>query len=116
MCTTARHDCRRTELSHPVTQEKEMKMRFAAAAMTALFLGVATSASAAGAGAPASGASQTELTIYHIEGRRSQRVVWLCEEIGLPYTLSFKRGDLLGSMENIAKVSPLMHVAPVVRY
>jgi glutathione S-transferase len=56
------------------------------------------------------------LTIYHIEGRRSQRVVWLCEEIGLPYKLSFKRGDLLGSMQDIMKVSPLIHVAPTVRY
>jgi glutathione S-transferase len=57
-----------------------------------------------------------ELTIYHIEGRRSQRVVWLCEEIGLLYKLSFRRGDVLGSMQDIEKVSPLMHMAPVIRY
>ena len=39
-----------------------------------------------------------EITIYHLEGRRSERVVWLMEELGLPYKLEFKRGDLAGSM------------------
>jgi glutathione S-transferase len=57
-----------------------------------------------------------QLTIYHIEGRRSERVVWFCEEIGLPYTLIFKAGDLMGSMALIAQVNPLMRVAPTVSY
>lgn len=52
------------------------------------------------------------LTIYHIEGRRSDRVIWLCEELGLPYALKFKRGDLDGSTALIQEVSPLMPVAP----
>lgn len=56
------------------------------------------------------------LTIYHIEGRRSQRVVWLCEEIGLPYKLSFRRGDIGASAEAIRAVNPLMPVAPTIRY
>jgi glutathione S-transferase len=56
------------------------------------------------------------LTIYHIEGRRSERVVWFCEEIGLPYTLKFKPGDLMGSMALISQVNPLMRVAPTVKY
>jgi glutathione S-transferase len=56
------------------------------------------------------------LTIYHIEGRRSQRVVWLCEELGLPYQLSFKRGDIGASAEAIRAVNPLMPVAPTIRY
>ena len=34
------------------------------------------------------------ITIYHLEGRRSERIVWLMEELGLPYTLEFTRGDL----------------------
>lgn len=28
-----------------------------------------------------------QFTIYHIEERRSERVIWLLEELGLPYTL-----------------------------
>lgn len=59
-------------------------------------------------------AAKSAVTIYHIEGRRSQRVVWLCEELGIPYELRFKRGDILGSMEDIRAVNPLMPVAPVV--
>jgi len=55
-----------------------------------------------------------EITIYHLEGRRSERIVWLMEELGLPYTLVFKRGDLMGSMAEIRKVNPGMPVAPTV--
>jgi len=55
------------------------------------------------------------LTIYHIEGRRSERIVWLCEELGLPYKLEYKRGDVAGSMNTIRGISPLMPVAPTVR-
>lgn len=56
------------------------------------------------------------LTIYHIEGRRSERIVWLCEELGIPYKLEFKRGDIAASMQAIRELSPLMPVAPTVRY
>jgi glutathione S-transferase len=56
------------------------------------------------------------LTIYHLEGRRSERIVWLCEELGIPYKLEFKRGDLAGSMQTIREISPLMPVAPTVKY
>lgn len=74
------------------------------------------------AAAPASaaeqkaGAQMPPLTIYHIEGRRSERIVWLCEELGLPYKLEFKRGDVPGSMQTIREVNPLMPVAPTVKY
>jgi len=54
------------------------------------------------------------LTIYHIEGRRSERIVWLCEELGLPYKLEYKRGDIVASSQAIRSVSPLMPVAPTV--
>ncbi|MET0378820.1 MAG: glutathione binding-like protein [Spongiibacteraceae bacterium] len=54
------------------------------------------------------------VTIYHIEGRRSERVAWLCEELGIPYKLVFNVGDLKGSMQNIKSVSS-MGVAPTVR-
>jgi glutathione S-transferase len=63
---------------------------------------------------PAKG-SALDLTIYHIEGRRSERIVWFCEELGLPYKLEFKRGDIGASMQTIRGINPLMSVAPTVR-
>ncbi|MDP3494963.1 MAG: glutathione S-transferase [Hyphomonadaceae bacterium] len=54
------------------------------------------------------------ITIYHAEGRRSERIVWLMEELGLPYKLEFKRGDLAGSADLIRAVNPAMPVAPTV--
>ena len=60
------------------------------------------------------GSVMPPVTIYHIEGRRSERIVWLMEELGLPYTLEFKRGDLLGSMATIEDVNAAMPVAPTV--
>jgi glutathione S-transferase len=60
--------------------------------------------------------AQTDrVTIYHIEGRRSFRVIWLCEELGIPYDLVFKRGDVLGSMVQLRKEYPLMPMAPTIR-
>ncbi|MBI1340013.1 glutathione S-transferase [bacterium] len=56
-----------------------------------------------------------EITIFHLEGRRSERIVWLMEELGLPYTLEFKRGDLAGSMAAIRAINPGMPVAPTVK-
>jgi glutathione S-transferase len=74
------------------------------------------SAPPANAAEQKSAAQMPPLTVYHIEGRRSERIVWLCEELGLPYELEYKRGDLPGSMQTIREVSPLMPVAPTVRY
>jgi glutathione S-transferase len=54
--------------------------------------------------------------IFHIEGRRSFRIVWLCEELSIPYVLRFKQGDLYASLHGIREAYPLMPVAPVVRY
>jgi glutathione S-transferase len=54
------------------------------------------------------------VTVYHLEGRRSERIVWLMEELGLPYDLVFERGNLLGSMMKIREVNPGMPVAPTV--
>lgn len=56
------------------------------------------------------------LKIYHIEGRRSAAVVWLCEELSIPYGLLFKPGDLMASMQMIRAASPLMPMAPTVEY
>ena len=52
-----------------------------------------------------------ELTIYHLEGRRSERIVWLMEELEMPYKLEYVRGDLGASM---AKVRALGHEMPQV--
>lgn len=87
---------------------------FITGALTALFVLVAQSSTAAESSSNAK--MNVPLTIYHLEGRRSERIVWLCEELGRPYTLEFKRGDLAGSMQTIRGVSPLMPVAPTVRY
>lgn len=56
------------------------------------------------------------IKIYHIEGRRSLRVIWLCEELGLPYELIFKPGDLMGSMAMLRQANPLMPLEPTVEY
>lgn len=92
-----------------------MQRRMMLVALSLVLLG--GTAQAVEPAAPAAKATiSAPLTIYHIEGRRSERIVWLCEELGLPYTLEFKRGDIVGSMQTIRSVSPLMPVAPTVRY
>ena len=59
------------------------------------------------------------IKIHHIEGRRSERVAWLLEEIGTPYELSFVRGDVLGSLVALApshemRMTPVVEDGPVV--
>lgn len=55
-----------------------------------------------------------EITIYHLEGRRSERIVWLMEELSLPYNLVYVRGNLTESMAKIREINPEMPVAPTV--
>lgn len=55
-----------------------------------------------------------EITIYHLEGRRSERIVWLMEELNLPYNLVYERGDLAGSMAKIRAINPDVPMAPTV--
>ncbi len=40
-------------------------------------------------------AATPSIVIYHAEGRRSERIVWLCEELGLDYELKLylRRSD-----------------------
>ena len=38
------------------------------------------------------------IMIRHIEGRRSERIAWLLEELGIPYGLDFIPGDVPGSL------------------
>jgi glutathione S-transferase len=91
-----------------------MKRLLAACAAIA-FAAACQPATTTTAAAPAPAAAEMPpITIYHLEGRRSERIVWLMEELGLPYTLEFKRGDLAGSMASIRAVNPGMPVAPTV--
>jgi glutathione S-transferase len=53
------------------------------------------------------------IKIHHIEARRSERVVWLLEELGLPYQLLFKPGDVMGSLSMLQGVHPCA-MAPTV--
>lgn len=55
------------------------------------------------------------ITIYHAEARRSERVAWLLEELGVPYELVFKPGDVLGSFEPLRETGHGFPMAPVVR-
>ena len=55
-----------------------------------------------------------KVTIHHVEGRRSQRIIWFCEEAGIPYEVIYKRGDVLGSLNAIKLVNPDMPTAPTV--
>ncbi len=64
--------------------------------------------------AKAAASAMPEITIYHLEGRRSERIVWLMEELNAPYKLVFERGDLAGSMANIRAVNPDVPMAPTV--
>ena len=86
--------------------------------MGLLALGAAAAGAAAASGAQAASGTPlpADFTIYHLEGRRSERIVWLMEELGFPYTLVFKRGDLAGSMAMIRALSPVVPMAPTVKY
>jgi glutathione S-transferase len=53
------------------------------------------------------------ITIHHIEGRRSERVAWLLEELGVPYELDFIQGDILGSLLAL-EAHHEMRMAPIV--
>jgi len=56
------------------------------------------------------------VTIYHLEGRRSERIVWLMEELGLPYTLEFKPANMAGTAAALRAINPKMPVFPTVKY
>src|SRR5213592_1764260 len=53
------------------------------------------------------------IMIRHIEGRRSERVAWLLEELGVPYELDFIGGDILGSLLELEKHHE-MRMTPIV--
>jgi len=56
------------------------------------------------------------VTIYHLEGRRSERIIWLMEELGLPYQLEFKPADMVATSAALRAINPAMPVYPTVKY
>ena len=80
-------------------------MKAAALAGTALLAMTACATQSAASTAGPAPAALPAITIYHLEGRRSERIIWLMEELGLPYQLEFKRGDLAGSMAAIKAIN-----------
>jgi len=91
-----------------------MKRIFTACAVLALAAACQTAPAGEYVAATAAARPMPPVTIYHLEGRRSERIVWLMEELGLPYKLEFVRGDLTASMAKIRVVNPGMPVAPTV--
>ncbi len=94
-------------------------MKRALALSTALILLSSTSlslnAATPAASTKSSGAkAMPEFTIYHLEGRRSERIVWLMEELQMPYKLVYERGNLNASMAKLKAVNPAMPMAPTV--
>jgi hypothetical protein len=55
------------------------------------------------------------ITIYHLNMSRSERMIWLMEELGLPYKLEkFQRGPEMLAPAALKQVSPLGK-APAIR-
>lgn len=55
------------------------------------------------------------ISIYHLDTSRSERIVWLMEELGLPYQLEvFNRAPNVFAPEELKQVHPL-GFAPVIR-
>jgi len=64
-------------------------------------------------------AQSERIVIRHIEGRRSERVAWLLEELGLQYELDFIQGDIIGSLlaleqHHEMRMTPIVHIGEVV--
>jgi glutathione S-transferase len=94
----------------------ETFMRIIGVLMLAAAMAMASAACTSVPQATAASAATPKIVIYHAEGRRSERIVWLCEELGLPYELKYRRGDVAGSFADIRAVNPGMAVAPTVFY
>lgn len=55
------------------------------------------------------------ITIYHLDTSRSERIVWLMEELGLPYELQvFERRPDIFAPDELKQIHPLGR-APVIR-
>ena len=55
------------------------------------------------------------ITIYHLDTSRSERIVWLMEELGLEYKLELFQRNANGSAPDAMKVIHALGKAPVIR-
>jgi glutathione S-transferase len=53
------------------------------------------------------------LTIHHLQVSQSERIIWLCEELGVPYELKLYQRSPLLSPPDLADLHP-MKAAPVI--
>jgi glutathione S-transferase len=80
---------------------------------SAVGVGMGTAALAAAAAAEAA-PSSAHLVIYHVTGR-SHRVLWLMEELGLPYQLALvPGGDVREAMASVKSAHPMAMVPVLV--
>ena len=84
-----------------------MRLLLGAALAAVMFAGCATNASTQSASSAQAAMAMPEIAIYHLENRRSERIVWLMEELGLPYKLVFTRGNLAASMPRYTFAEPI---------
>lgn len=54
------------------------------------------------------------ITVHHLQISQSERIPWLCEELGIPYTLKLHQRAPLFSPQSIKDLSPLGQ-APVIQ-
>ncbi|MAT50080.1 MAG: hypothetical protein CMK32_02720 [Porticoccaceae bacterium] len=52
---------------------------------------------------------ETPVTLYlpPVEGTRAERVIWLCEELGVPYTVVTPPGDFMESSKAMKKINTM---------
>ena len=55
------------------------------------------------------------ITVYHLETSRSERIVWLMEELGLPYELQVFPRETTGAAPHPLKEIHALGKAPVIR-
>ncbi len=55
------------------------------------------------------------ITVYHLSSSRSERIVWLMEELGLDYRMEFHQRDAKGAAPPAMKALHALGKAPVIR-
>ncbi len=58
------------------------------------------------------------IIIHHIEGRRSERIAWLCEEFGWLYELKYVPGNVIASLDalgaaHVMRMAPIVEIGPL---
>lgn len=53
------------------------------------------------------------LTIHHLQVSQSERLVWLCEELNIDYTLEIHQRAPIFSPESLKKLHPML-AAPII--